>query len=206
MSKKVFETIDEEVFKGVDTLKGTPQFHQASQAIEGLPEEAQKYVNQGLTYLIAGLPLVILFAVFLLNYSARSSVSQKEFVIAQIKKHIQLKNKSKSIGNQLVGTQPLEKEEDLNKKLGQITREYALKSGSLSILDHESKSAGELTRSKATVLFQNLSTPKFVALLTEFMIQEKAQIQNLKILKDGKTIKGEFSFTHYGRNAVGEGE
>jgi len=204
MAKKVFETIDEEVFKGVDSLKTTPQFNQVSQAIEGLPEEAQKYVNQALTYFIAGFPLLILFVFFILNYSARNTVGQKEYVIEQIKKHISLKNQSRSIGNQLVGTQPLEAEDDLRQKLGQITREYALKTGSLSVLEHQSKNAGELTRSTATVLFQELSTPKFVGLLTEFMIQEKAQIENLKIIKDGKKIKGEFTFTHYGRKGVSE--
>ncbi|MCR9203034.1 MAG: hypothetical protein NXH75_00540, partial [Halobacteriovoraceae bacterium] len=106
--------------------------------------------------------------------------------------------------NQLVGTQPLEAEDDLRQKLGQITREYGLKTGSLSVIDHQSKNAGELTRSTATVLFQELSTPKFVGLLTEFMIQEKAQIKNLKVIKDGKKIKGEFTFTHYGRKGVSE--
>ncbi|CAM9944625.1 unnamed protein product, partial [Chrysoparadoxa australica] len=139
MSKKLFETIDDEVFKGVDSLKNTPQFNQASQAIEGLPEEAQKVVNQGLTYLLSGLPLLLLLIVFIWNYSTRSSVSQKEFVVEQIKKHIQLKNQSTSVGNQLVGTVALSNEGDLKSKLGQITREYALKAGDLSVLELDSK-------------------------------------------------------------------
>lgn len=204
MSKKLFETIDDEVFKGVDSLKNTPQFNQASQAIEGLPEEAQKVVNQGLTYLLSGLPLLLLLIVFIWNYSTRSSVSQKEFVVEQIKKHIQLKNQSTSVGNQLVGTVALSNEGDLKSKLGQITREYALKAGDLSVLELDSKEKGQLIEARGTVLFQELSTPKFVGVLTEFLVQEKAQVDNLKVTKVGKTLKGEFSFTHYGRKGAAE--
>lgn len=202
MEKKVFEKIDEEVFKGVDSLKSSPQFGQLSQSIEGLPEEAQKFVNQGLTYLIAFLPLLILLIVFLWNFSVRSRVGQKEFVINEVKRHVQLKNKSTSIGNQLVGTRALDSEGTLKSKLSEITSQYSMASSNLSSIDFESENYGELIKSVSTVAFKELSTPKFVGVLTELLVTEKAQIENLKISKKGKTLNGEFTFTHYGRKAV----
>lgn len=201
MLKKIFLSLDTATFKGVDQIKSTPQFSQLSNSIEGLPEEGQKVVNQGLTYLISFLPVLLLIIIFLVNASIRSSISEKEQLIEDISLFNELRVKSSEIGNNLVGRTPLNAQEDLSNKLRDVASSYGMSPTSLSVKDFESKTFGELIETEASVAFKELSTPKFVGLLDNFLVQEKARLLGIKVSKRNDTIDGEFTFTHYGRQA-----
>ena len=199
MLKKIFQPIDTATFKGVDSIKSTPQFSQLSNSIEGLPEEGQKIVNQGLTYLLSFLPVLILIVLFLINSAIRSNISEKEQLIENIGLFNELRSKSSKIGNNLVGRTPLNGENDLKNKLRDIAASYGLQGSSLTVKDFQNNQFGDLIQTDATVSFKELSTPKFVGLLDSFLVQEKARLSGIKVAKRNKTVNGEFTFTHYGR-------
>lgn len=199
MLKKLFQSIDTATFKGVDNLKSTPQFSQLSNSIEGLPEEGQKVVNQGLTYLISFLPVIVLLIVFFINSSIRSSIAEKEQLIEDIGLFNELRVKSTKVGNKLVGRTPLNGENDLKNKLRDIAASYGLQASALTVGDFANKQFGDLIQTEASVGFKELSTPKLFGLLDSFLVQEKARLIGIKVSKRNETINGEFSFTHYGR-------
>lgn len=202
MLKKLFQKFDEATFKGVDQIKATPQFNQVANSIEGLPEEGQKIVNQGLTYALSFLPVFILLILFLLNASVRSNISEKEMLIKEITEFNGLRSKSSKIGNKLVGKTPLNGEGSLKGKLNSISRSYSLNSNALEVKDFSNNRFGDLIQTQATVSFREMSTPKFIGLLDSFLVQEKARLIDIKLNKKNDTLNGSFSFVHYGRQGV----
>jgi len=199
MSKKIYQNIDELVFKGINQLKNHQQYNQLLQKIEGVSEDIQKYVYQGISYSISFFPIMILFVVFIFNSGVRGRISEKETVIEEIKKNIKLKNKITSVNSQLLGTIAINDENALKNKLSQVTRNYKLKNKSLSVLEVESEEKRGIIQAKGTILFEQLSTPKLIGVLTEFLVKEKAQIESLKVNKTKDKLKGEFSFSHFGK-------
>lgn len=202
MLKKIFQKFDEATFKGIDQIKATPQFNQVANSIEGLPEEGQKIVNQGLTYALSFLPIFILLILFLLNASVRSNISEKEMLIKDITEFNGLRSKSSKIGNKLVGRTPLNGEGSLKGKLNSISRSYSLNSSALEVKEFANNRFGDLIQTQATVSFKEMSTPKFIGLLDSFLVQEKARLVDIKLTKKNETLNGSFSFVHYGRQGV----
>lgn len=199
MLKKLFQSLDNAVFKSIDNIKGTPQFSQLANTIEGLPEEAQKVVNQGLTYLISFLPLLILAIILIFNGFTRARISEKEEIIANISQFNLLRAKSSQIGNNLIGLTALKEEADLKTKLSQITNSYGVPTETLDVVSFDNGQFGDLIQTKATITFKNLSTPKLIGVLDNFLVQERARLEAIKLSKGEKTLSGEFSFLHYGR-------
>lgn len=202
MLKKIFQKFDEATFKGIDQIKATPQFNQVANSIEGLPEEGQKIVNQGLTYALSFLPIFILLILFLLNASVRSNISEKEMLIKDITEFNGLRSKSSKVGNKLVGRTPLNGEGSLKGKLNSISRSYSLNSSALEVKEFANNRFGDLIQTQATVSFKEMSTPKFIGLLDSFLVQEKARLVDIKLTKKNETLNGSFSFVHYGRQGV----
>lgn len=202
MLKKLFQKFDEATFKGVDQIKGTPQYNQVANSIEGLPEEGQKIVNQGLTYALSFLPVFVLAILFLLNASIRSNIAEKETLIKNISEFNGLRAKSSKIGNNLVGQTPLNGEGSLKGKLNSIARSYSLNSNALQVKEFSNDRFGELIQTQATVSFREMSTPKFIGLLDSFLVQEKARLVDIKLTKKNDTLDGSFSFVHYGRQGA----
>ncbi len=202
MLKKLFQKFDEATFKGVDQIKATPQFNQVANSIEGLPEEGQKFVNQGVTYLISFLPIIILLILFLVNNSIRSSIKEKEELIEDIGQFYGLRAQSLKIGDTLVGMTPLNGKNALKGKLDNIARTYALNANALKVQDFSNNRFGELIQTQATVSFRELSTPKLIGLLDSFLVQEKARLVDIKLSKKNDSLDGTFSFVHYGRQGA----
>jgi hypothetical protein len=199
MLKNFFHKLDSAVFKLIDNVRGTPQYSQLANAIEGLPDEGQKAVNQGLTYFLSFLPILILLIVLLLNTFTRSRISEKEEIIENITQFNLLRTKSNQIGNDLIGQTPLNGENDLKAKLAQISGSYGLQRNDLDVISFESSKFGDLIQSKATIAFKGLSTPKLFGILDNFLVQERARLDQIKLSKRNASLTGEFSFLHYGR-------
>lgn len=199
MLKKIFQKFDEATFKGVDQIKSTPQYNQVATSIEGLPDEGQKFVNQGLTYLLSFLPILILLILFFINSTIRSNISEKEELIKNIGAFNELRAKSTKIGDKLVGRNPLNGQGALKSKLSDISRSYALNANALKVEEFNNDRFGDLIQTQATVSFLEMSTPKFIGLLDAFLVQEKARLVDIKLKKKNDSLNGSFSFVHYGR-------
>lgn len=201
MSKKLFHHIDENVFKGIDNIKGSPQFSQLSNSIEGLPEEVQKLVNQGLSYLLSFLPLIILFIFFLVNLSFRNDNAKKIEFINNVQEFNNLNSKISQVSRNLLGPKAYADQLALESTINSIQSGLNLSRDDLRVGKFESKNVGDMSEADVQLTFRNLSTPKLAALLERFAVGEKAIIKGIFLQKEGSKLEGSFSFLHYGRVA-----
>ncbi len=199
MAKKVFHFLDEATFKGVDNLKSQPQFSQASTAMEGLPDEYQKWINQGLTYIISFFPILIFLIVLVFAALQRGETESREELIQEISKFNSLNSQINTLGNSLLGRTSLKDEAALRDVLKSFENDYNIKPGSLKVISFEPKSYGSLVEAKADIVFQGLSTPKVVALLEMLSVRENSKIYNLSLKKGKDVVKGEISFIHFSK-------
>mgnify|MGYP000265272466 CR=1 FL=1 len=201
MAKKVFHTLDEATFKGVDSLKASPQFNQASAALEGLPDEAQKYINQGLTYLLSFAPLIIFLVVFIIAAMTRGQVADKEALIAEVDRYNAIVAETENVGGSLLGKTTLTNQSDLQRMIASLASSYQMKRDAIKVTNFSNQKYGNLVESEASLVFNGLSTPKFLAILDELAVKEKATFKRVNIKKVKDALQGELSFIHYSRTS-----
>lgn len=200
MKESIFQKMDEATFKGVDSLKSTPQFSQFASSIEGLPELGQKIVNQGLTYVISFFPLVFLLIGFISTCSMRSNIENREELLEKISTINSYEKKLTRYASELVAPIAILTETDLKAQLSSLAGSIGSSPNSLRVLDYGSEKFGELTETVAVISFKDLSTPKLTAVLDYFLVQQRAKLKEVKLKKTGKTLQGELRILHYSRS------
>lgn len=200
MAKKVFHYIDEATFKGVDNLKAQPQFAQASTALEGLPDEYQKWINQGMTYLLAFLPVLVFLVVLLVATLQRGETEKREDLIQEVSRFNSLNSQISSLGNSLLGRTTLRDKAALEDVLKSFESSYSINPGTIKVMSFEPSTHGNIIEARADIVFQGLSTPKFIALIEMLSIRENSKVFNISLKKGKDSVKGEISFTHFSRS------
>jgi hypothetical protein len=199
MSNSLFKKMDEQTFKLVDNLKSSPQFNQASNSLEGLPDEYQKAANQGITYAVTLIPFLILLILFFVNLSVRGRISDKENIIKTIAEMNEAQGKVSRIGAKLVSSISLGNQSSLRSRLSGLSSQFGIGARSISLSDYSQSKAGNLNRTQATINFKKLSTQKLSALLQEFVVSKGVRVQSINLRKGEKTLSGAFSFYHFER-------
>jgi len=203
MSKNLFKQLDEQVFKGVDNLKSSPQFNQAASSLEGLPEEYQKLTNQAITYAITFIPFLILIILLFINFSVRSRISAKEQLISKIAEMNESQARVARIGDKLVSPMSIGSDSSIKSRLTGLSSQFGLGAMALNLTDYSQSSSGNLKRTQGTINFKQLSTQKLSGLLQEFVISKGVRVQGINLRKSGKTLSGKFSFYHFARAGNG---
>lgn len=198
----IFKTMDEAIFKGVDEIKGRPEFQKVFDEVNALPEEQQKIINHSLSILAILIPILLTAFVFWQNISLKSDIETRQQILREVAENSKKKNQLELTGRNIIGPGEITGLPDLQRLVRSALSSRGVTADNVTITDFNQTNAGEgLTQTAATLNFTSLSTQELSALFQDLIQRQKVKISAIQIEKreQNNLLEGSFQIYHFSK-------
>ena len=156
--RSIFQTLDEQIFKQVDTFKNSKVYAQYNELLSRVNDKQQKYINMAISYLVISLPALVTLIIFMGNLFTSMELNEKESILKEIDKFNSTKAKVSNLGRNLITTYLIANKNSLANRMKNATSSASIPASNISVVSFENiKEMNEMKQARGELTFKNFS-------------------------------------------------
>ena len=190
------------VFKKIDEFRASPAYGKLLETYAGLEENEQKIAKALMLAATAIIPLLLLFTLWVANYSSKSDLETRSQLVERMQEIISQNNAAGNLIATVASPVAIMDQGALSGQLNSIASSTGVDAGKLRVSNFTTDQVTPiLTRTEADFKFDGLTTPQLMSLFTAMLGRERFRISNVSIIRNAKSnqLDGTFHAIHFGQ-------
>jgi hypothetical protein len=196
-----FKKVDSYLFEKIDLCKASGPYLKFQELLTHIPLEHRPLFNQVITILLLLMPALIILVFFISNINLKSKLNTKKEIL-QIITEISSQQRELIMAKKNLATYPnITHKGELDQKIRQLITRANINPTSINTLNFNiDSSLPGIFRITSDIQFSKLSSSQLSEFFNLLLLQEKAKIRTLSIVKTPTEglLRGQFQLTLYG--------
>ena len=190
------------IFQKIDEFRATPSYAKLLENDVALEENEQRIAKGVLLAATAILPLLLLFILWLTNYSVKSNLELRTQVVNRMQEILSQNGAAGNLSNTLAASTSFSDQNALNSQMSSVLSGIGVDAGKVRISNFTASNiSSTLTRAEADFKFEGLNTAQLMSMYTALMGRERFRVSSVAIKRNDASnlLDGTFHAIHFGQ-------